>query len=261
MTVFDQFQARGWAVLPPEESVAAWSRAALAAGAGALADPVQRAEWLQCEGTWFVGVDALPNAADGSIDGVPLKGAFLCLTGPMPALHRAQLSVTWPGYPKPRYGESDASFAYRRNRDAAHVDGLLPIGPTRQRQLREPHAFILGLPLTECDPGASPLVVWSGSHKRMGMALCNALAKVPEAERSTYDLTQPYINARREVFEICPRHEISVAPGGAIVLHRHLLHGIAPWREGARAPAAGRQIAYFRPQFKTCQAWMNAEFV
>lgn len=261
MTILDQFHAHGWAVLPPEPSVAAWARAAFVAGSDALKDPQQRAEWLQCGGTWFVGVDALANAADGSIAGVPLTGAFLTLTGPMPPLHRAQISVTWPGYPKPREGEDDKGFAYRRNRDAAHVDGLLPIGPTRQRQLREPHAFILGLPLTECDPGASPLVVWSGSHKRMGAALCDALAKVPEPERSTYNLTQPYINARKDVFETCPRHEISVAPGGAIVLHRHLLHGIAPWLKGACAPDVGRQIAYFRPQYKTCLDWMKPDLV
>ena len=40
------------------------------------------------------------------------------------ALHPAQLSVIYPGYPKPRVGESEAAGRYRVKRDAAHLDGL-----------------------------------------------------------------------------------------------------------------------------------------
>ena len=32
--------------------------------------------------------------------------------------HKAQLSVIFPGYPKPRAGDSEASFEYRLKRDA-----------------------------------------------------------------------------------------------------------------------------------------------
>ena len=40
------------------------------------------------------------------------------------ALHPAQLSVIYPGYPKPRVGESEAAGRYRAKRDAAHLDWL-----------------------------------------------------------------------------------------------------------------------------------------
>ncbi len=55
------------------------------------------------------------------------------------------------------------AFRFRLNRDAAHLDGLLPIGPDKRRMVKEPHAWILGLPLNACGAGASPLVVWEGS--------------------------------------------------------------------------------------------------
>ena len=52
--------------------------------------------------------------------------------------HKAQLSVIFPGYPKPRIGDSEAAFEYRRKRDAAHVDGLLPIGEEKDDILSSP---------------------------------------------------------------------------------------------------------------------------
>ncbi len=64
-------------------------------------------------------------------------------------------------------GESPAKTRYRRERDAAHVDGLLPEGEERRRHLREHHGFILGLPMVEFDREASPFVVWEGSHEIM----------------------------------------------------------------------------------------------
>ena len=88
------------------------------------------------------------------------------VSGRLP-LDTGQVSVTYPGYPRQDAGESDAQARYRRRRDAAHVDGLLPIGPHRRRMLKEPHAWILGLPVTECGAGAAPLVVWEGSHEVM----------------------------------------------------------------------------------------------
>ena len=78
------------------------------------------------------------------------------------------------GYPKPRKGESESAFRYRLNRDAAHVDGLLPVGAHRQRMLKEPHAYVLGLPLNESAAGASPLVVWEGSHVIMAEVFLTA---------------------------------------------------------------------------------------
>ena len=99
------------------------------------------------------------------------------MTGrPLDDLHKGQVSVVYPGYPRPKEGESEAAFDYRRDRDAAHLDGLLPVGTPRQRMIREPHAYILGLPVTKADPGAAPLVVWDGSHRMMREAMNGALA-------------------------------------------------------------------------------------
>ena len=95
----------------------------------------------------------------GSLGDTPLNGAVIGDLSPLPELHPAQVSAVYPGYPKPRQGESDAAFRYRLNRDAAHVDGLLAIGPERRRMLRERHAYILGLPLTECSETAAPMTI------------------------------------------------------------------------------------------------------
>jgi hypothetical protein len=175
------------------------------------------------------------------------------------SLHRAQVSVIWPGYPRPRAGEGAAAFQYRLRRDAAHVDGLLPVGSGRRRKLRERHAWILGLPLTEADEGASPLVVWEGSHHVMRRAFGTALAGCPPRDWGEVDLTETYHAARRAVFATCPRVAVHARPGAAYLLHRMTLHGVAPWQEGATAPPEGRMVAYFRPELPdTASAlWLN----
>ena len=253
---------KGWAHWPSEDAVQDWVRAAAPIAAQQARDPAQRAEWLQCQGTWFVGVDALPNGPDGAVgNSGPLTGAAFAeatrFYGALP-LHRAQVSITYPGYPKPREGEGEAAFRYRRNRDAAHVDGLLATGPDRQRMLKERHAYILGLPLNTCSVGASPLVVWEGSHRIMQAAFAKALGPIPEADWADTDLTVIYQQARREVFETCPRIELPAKPGEATLIHRHTLHGVAPWAEDAQAPPEGRMIAYFRPELPGgTRAWLE----
>lgn len=243
--------ARGWAAFPCERAVAVWAAAARPAARAAVADPAMRAKWLVCEGTWFVGVDALPNDAAGDLGAGPLPGAALAaaraLYGALP-LHRGQVSVVWPGYPRPRAGEGAAAFRYRCKRDAAHVDGLRAVGPDRRRMLRERHAFILGLPLSDCDAGASPLSLWEGSHAVMRAVFARALAGIPEGDWDKTDLTGVYQAARAEVFARCRRVTVPARPGEAYLLHRMTLHGVAPWQPGARAPAEGRMIAYFRPE-------------
>lgn len=249
---------RGWTRLPASPQTLVWVRAARAVGLNVLADPAMRAKWLQCEGTWFVGVDALPTAPDGSISGVALAGPAIEALAPLPALHPAQLSVTFPGYPRPRAGESDAGFRYRLTRDAAHVDGIIADGPGGRRRIREPHAWILGLPLTTADPGASPLVVWEGSHEVMRAALREALEDYPPEDWGGVDVTEAYKAARRACFETCRRVTLPAAPGEALLLHRLTLHGVAPWQEGAKAPPAGRMIAYFRPLIDGgVRAWLH----
>jgi hypothetical protein len=59
------------------------------------------------------------------------------------------------------------------------------------------------------------------------------------------------------VFATCERIELPLQPGEACVLHRHLLHGVAPWGGNAPAGEDGRMIAYFRPEFSTPSDWLE----
>jgi hypothetical protein len=241
--------------LPFDESIAAWAAAARPVAAAAVAES---AEPWRCGGTWFAGVDALPNAPDGSVGGVALPPAVLQALPWRPAgWHRAQLSTLRPGYPQPGAGEGDAAFRYRLTRDAAHVDGLLPVGPARRRHLCEPHGFILGLPLTAADSGAAPLVVWEGSAALVRQALAAALAPHPPADWAEVDITAAYHAARRAVFATCRRVERPARPGEALLLHRLTLHGTAPWADGARADPPGRMIAWFRPELPRLADWLD----
>ena len=248
---------RGWVRLGPLPGLQAWAEAALPA---ARRHVLSGAEEWRCGGTWLAGVDALPNGAGADIAGVPLPSELRAVLPWHPdSWHAAQLSTLRPGYPQPWAGESDAAFRFRQTRDAAHVDGLLPIGPDRRRMLREPHAFILGLPLTEADPGAAPLVVWEGSQTLIRRAFTAALAPHPPETWGDIDLTDVYHAARREAFATCPRVALPARPGEALLLHRMILHGMAPWADGAMAPPEGRIIAYFRPEFAHVADWLAAD--
>lgn len=242
--------AAGFSVFDPDAATARWADAALSVAVKITSDPEIRAANLRHGNTWFVGVDALPNATDGSVAGVPLAGRWAAHIRSTTHWHPAQLSVVYPGYPQQDADESDANHRYRITRFAAHVDGLLPIGPQRRRYLREPHAFILGLPLNLSD--AAPLMVWPGSHLIMGDAFRRHMQG---AEPCAIDITDIYKAARKQVFEQIKPIAIAAEPGQAMLLHRHLLHGVAPWHAGAGAPPEGRMVAYFRPQFSAA-AWL-----
>nr|WP_159979454.1 hypothetical protein [Roseobacter cerasinus] len=258
----ESFFANGWAVFPKEPAVTGWVTAALPFARAAVAAP-ENAHLLACGGTWFVGLDALPNDADGRLGAGPsLSGTAVDFAtehcGGWPALHRAQLSVTYPGYPKPREGESPAAFRYRQNRDAAHVDGIIGVGDPKRRFVQEPHAFVIGLPMTDASEDAAPLVVWSGSHRIMQAALQAAFAGW-SGDLIEVDVTEVYQAARREAFDRCPRVAVHGPVGSAILLHRHLLHGVAPWAPQASAGPDGRMIAYFRPELAGgVPAWASA---
>lgn len=241
----------GWQKLGPHPAIAAWAEAAHRAALDTLAATTE--DW-RCGGTWFVGVDALPNAPDGTITGTPFPWQALPIL-PEP-LHKAQLSVIRPGYPSASPDESPAAFAFRRDRDAAHLDGLLPIGPTRARMVKEPHAWILGLPLN--DTTASPLTVWEGSHEILRAALLCALQPHPPEIWGDIDVTDVYQQTRREVFATCRRITLSASPGEATLLHRLALHGVAPWKSQDKAPPEGRMIAYLRPQYPSVHQWLTA---
>lgn len=230
-----------------------WAAAAALAAAEAVCTSTE--PW-RCGGTWFVGLDALPNGPDGSIGGVPFPWDDLGLA-PVP-LHPGQLSVVRDGYPLQDAGESDAAFRFRQTRDAAHLDGLLPIGPLKQRMVKEPHAWILGIPLNAADAGASPLVVWEGSHRIMSKALREAFADCT-GPLADHDITAAYQTARKQVFATCPRVELPGQPGEAVLLHRHLIHGVAPWADGARAAPPGRMVCYFRPLMPSVEQWVSAD--
>jgi hypothetical protein len=241
----------GWQKLGPDPAIAAWAKAARHAALDTLATT---AEGWRCGGTWFVGVDALPNTPDGAINGTPFPWAALPLS-PEP-LHQAQLSVIRPGYPQPSAEETPAALAYRQTRDAAHLDGLLPIGPDKRRMVKEPHAWILGLPLN--DTTASPLTVWEGSHEVLRAALLAALAPHPPQTWGDIDITEPYQQARKDIFATCHRIELAARPGEATLLHRLTLHGVAPWKATDQAPPEGRMIAYLRPELASVHRWLTA---
>ncbi len=247
----DAFCNRGWVRFSHDAALAQWVAQVLPAARKAIDDPLHSI-WHDCEGTWFIGVDALENDAQGRVEGSPaLSGTaieFAYRQFGVIGLHKAQVSVIYPGYPQPRRGESEAAARYRANRDAAHVDGLKPSGPDRRRHVDEPHAWILGIPLTEASCDASPMVVWDGSHKILGAAFRNALKDVSSGELANTDITDTYQAARLEVFQNCRRIELPARPGEAYLLHRHCLHGVAPWGANANAGPDGRMIAYFRPE-------------
>jgi hypothetical protein len=256
------FLKQGFLTFPAETAMARWAAAAHPVAVEAARDPSQ-AHWLRCGGTWFVGVDALANDAQGRVGGgPPLEGAAMDFIrgdlGVSLPLHRAQVSICYPGYPKPSAEESEAAFRFRRTRDAAHVDGLLAEGPDKRRSLKEPHAYILGLALTAQSADASPLTVWAGSHRLMRGMFETVLGGHPPEDWGGIDLTAPYQAARRSVFETCPRIPLPILPGEAVLLHRHLVHGVAAWGEAATAPPEGRMIAYFRPEFSSPGDWLSA---
>lgn len=232
-------------ILGPHPALAAWAAAALPLALAALQGSERRAG-----GTWTVGLDLLDNDAAGTVARVPLPWDVLGLA-PQP-LHRAQLSTVHPGYPRPDAGEPETANRYRLTRDAAHLDGLLPIGPAKRRMVKEPHAWILGVPLT--DNAAAPLVAWPGSAAILRAALLAALAPHPPERWSEIDVTDAYIAARSQVFASCPRVELPVRRGEATLLHRLTLHGVAPW--GDSAETEPRIIAYFRPQLSRVQDWL-----
>lgn len=230
-----------------------WVRAVRPAAAALAQDPKLRDDWLRCSGTWFAGVNVLENGADGAMPSAgvpPLGGRAVALARELVgkaeiAWDRAQISVCYPGYPRPSAAETDAAFRYRRDRDAAHVDGLVRVMPGRRRTLGEAHGFILGVPLNSTSEQAAPLVVYEGSHEIMRVALRERLQGIASEDWAGEDVTDAYVVARREVFVQCPRVIVHARPGEAYLVHRLALHGVAPWGDGGGSQP--RMIAYFRP--------------
>ena len=92
-----------------------------------------------------------------------------------------------------------------------------------------------------------PWCCGKASHHILGAAFRRALAGTPQEHLHEVDITDIYQSARREVFETCPRIELPAKPGEAYVLHRHCLHGVAPWAETASAGAGWTDDRLFPP--------------
>jgi hypothetical protein len=257
MSVAQAFAVNGWVVLPQDPRVQDWVAAAQPAARRVLDDPAMRARCMRHGQTWFAGVDAFPNASDGSIGGVALAGPWERLVETPAHWHRGQLSVVYPGYPGRDDGESDAAHRFRRDRDAAHLDGLLAEGPLKSRYLKEPHAFILGLPLTPMTTADGAFTVWDGSHRVIGDAFRATLSRVPPEDQPMQDVTAVYTAARKRVFDSLPRRVVVAAPGEAILVHRMAIHGTAPWREPQRGTE--RMIVWFRPLLPSVKAWLAGD--
>lgn len=241
------YPATGWARFGFDPALAEWAANADTAARRAESDP-ENSDWLRCGGTWFVGVNALPNEPTGRLPGgPPLTGAAIDAAraisdGP---LDHAQASVCYAGYPKQGAEESESAFRFRRDRDAAHVDGLHRIMPGRRRKLLERHAYILGIPLNDAPEEAAPFVIWEGSHEIMRAAFQRRFDGVAPKDWAEEDVTEAYQTARKEAFATCARTIVHANPGEAYLVHRLALHGVAPWAKGK----GRRAIAYFRPEF------------
>lgn len=259
----EAFLTRGWCTFPHDPALAGWVQATLPAARKTVVDP-EHAQWLRCGGTWFAGVNVLPNDSEGSVEGGPkLSGQAVAFIHQALGLtdfswDRGQVSVCYPGYPKPMDTESEAAFRFRLNRDAAHVDGLMRVGADRRRRINERHGFLLGIPLVEFSADASPFVIWEGSHEIIRHAFIPLLANVSSESWGDIDVTDVYHAARREIFDCCTRVEIAMRPGESYLVHRLALHGTAPWATTATAGRDGRMIAYFRPEAGHGDQWISA---
>ena len=257
------FFKKGWCRFPYDPALAKWVEHALPAARNAINDP-EHAEWLRCGGTWFAGVNALPNDPAGAVDnGLTLAGNAIDFIRESLGLKNfdwdcAQVSVCYPGYPQPMPTESASAFRYRRERDAAHIDGLLPEGPDRRRHLRHYHGFVLGIPMVDASPDASPFVIWEGSQQIVRETFHACFQGFPPDQWGERDITDVYRDLRRRIFNECPRVEIAAKPGEAYVAHRLTLHGMAPWADSAHASPEGRMICYFRPEIGGPSEWLNA---
>ena len=69
------FLTQSYVTFPPESSTVAWAQSVKPSALAAMVDP-SNAEWWRCGETWFVGVDALGNDAEGRVgQGPALTGA------------------------------------------------------------------------------------------------------------------------------------------------------------------------------------------
>ena len=257
MKELNKFEDTGWIKFDFDHRVAHWANVANSKITSKLKNKTIFENNLTCQGTWFVGVDALDNNPDGALGETPLSGPFetLMKSSEVCDLHSAQVSIIFEGYPKPRDQESQSSFNFRLKRDAAHVDGLIADFPGGPRKLKEPHAYVLGIPINQAPKGASPVVVWEGSHQLMAKAFERFFLNRKPEEWRDLDVREVYSETRKSVFEKCKRRVLHANLGESYVIHRLCLHGISPWEPQTKNFSEGRKIAYFRPELQDLAAW------
>ena len=259
-----QLMQRGWCVSPHSEALLNWAEAVQPVAEQLLSDEAL-AHWWRHGQTWFAGVNVLPNDDTGRVADGPALSADLCAWVQQQVMLGAAESLTWepgqlsvvkPSYPQRDAQESEAAHRFRRNRDAAHVDGLLPVGEQRRRMPQEFHRLILGIPLQQSPAHAAPTVVWEGSHKLIQQAFVEALKDIPIQDWPQTDLTDIYQRTRTEVFDRCKRVEVHVPPGECYLIHRFAVHGMAPWEEQAGDQGKLRSIVFFRPEIGNRWDWL-----
>ncbi len=252
----EQFNELGWCRFPADTPILSWVDSIRREAESCLSDPAL-AHWWRYQHTWFVGVNCLANDDRGRVNKGPgLAGAavnFIEQTlGSTLQLDQGQISAIMPGYPRADPDQTEASFRYRLKREAAHVDGLLL--EDGERYAREYHAYILAIGLHDVESGASPFVVWNGSHKLIHRSLRSELDAYPEHQWPSIPIGDVYKQARRSAFDECQRVELSLNAGEAVLVHRLMLHGTAAWQSDQRG---ARVLCFFRPQTLLPQAWLS----
>ena len=246
------YSTRGWVALPFSDDLFSWVNGVKASVNQKLQLMCEEEKDVRCGGTWFPGVNFLDNDPHGNIDGSIFPSDLTDLKKKLePAFSgfydRAQISICYPGYPKKMDDETVSAFNYRKNRFAAHLDGLLPIGQHRRRFLMEHHAFIYGIPINLTGEGSSPCVVWEGSHKVVQNEFKSFLTFRKIHSLQDQDVTEFYSSIRKKIFASCRMKKIWLPVGQSYLIHRLTLHGILPWVRDAKNTNVNRTVAYFRP--------------
>lgn len=260
--MWETLDALGWEIFERDADIVQWAAEAKEIVEKKLAQKDFPQKDLRCGGTWFAGVNFLGNSTSGKLETKNLQGKIIAsimsrFRESFDEWDSAQISICYPGYPKPMASEGVAAFNYRIKKCAAHVDGILPLGNNRRRFVREHHAFIFGIPLSRFNRFASPLVIWEGSHHIILDTFHKIFSSLSSSEWPQLDVTFQYKEARKKVFATCPKKVIWVPLGGCFVLHRMCLHGISPWAKNAQAEPCGRIMAYFRPKLLCEKNWIN----
>ena len=260
----EHFAAKGWAKSGQDTKLLAWVESVRMLCRNIHQKP-ETQHWWRHGKTWFVGVNVLPNDSAGKVPGgvVMSVGVQRWLRQCLQFGHThgfefepGQLSVIAPGYPQQDKSEPRAEHNFRRLKDAAHVDGLLPVGANRRRMPQEFHQFILGIPLENTASYAGPTVVWEGSHIIMQEALTKALDGIPFEQWPVTDVTEIYQRTRQQVLSSCKRVEIHVPKGEAYLIHRLAVHGTAPWQVRKEDEGQDRPVVFFRPECQNPKDWL-----